>query len=82
MQPHAVPTCTVINVLQTGAAEGLAFLSGVAIAGQRMSWRQVAHNEERTPARRDGRPCLGGGPFRAAVHFGPHMTPAPWADLL
>jgi hypothetical protein len=41
MLPHAAPTCTLNNLMQTGAAEGLAFLSGVAVAGQRMGWRQV-----------------------------------------
>jgi len=33
--------CTLNNILQTGAVEGLAFLSGAAIAHQRMTGRQV-----------------------------------------
>ena len=39
---HHAAVCVANNVLQTGAAEGLAFLSGVAIAGRVVSLREVA----------------------------------------
>ena len=39
--PTHIGVCVANNLLQTGAVEGLAFLSGVAIAGQVLSLRQV-----------------------------------------
>ena len=44
MMATNAPTCLVNNVMQTGAAEGLAFLSGAAVAGQKMGARQVRYN--------------------------------------
>ena len=40
--PTHAAVCIANNVLQTGAVEGLAFLSGVAMAGRVLTWREVA----------------------------------------
>ncbi len=39
--PLSAPTCVANNLLQTGAAEGLAFLTGAAIGHQRLARNQV-----------------------------------------
>jgi hypothetical protein len=40
--PTHAAVCIANNTLQTGAAEGLAFLSGVALAGRVLDWQVVA----------------------------------------
>ena len=44
VQAEHAAVCVANNVLQIGAAEGLAFLSGVAMASQPITYRREASN--------------------------------------
>ena len=76
----AVPTCAFNNVAQTGAAEGLAFLSGAAVAGARLdAWQ--AGCTSCTAAHAAGCTSCTRWMRTAPLRGGPVLPPHRWSRL-